>query len=119
MISLEKNISGYSFMSRMNKPNPNYISSEEGGSRDEKANPKKILLTDPAVVRSYIRYTQDICRKLTGVTQEEEHFLSYWALEMMTQCGESYTEGDSVMSAQMNLKVPSRRKSSQTSSLII
>ena len=107
MKSLAKNISGYSFMSRMNKQNQNYIFPEEGGSRDEKANPKKILLTDPALFISYIRYTQDMCRKQTGVTQEEEHIISYWALEIMKQCGESYTERDSVMSAQMNMKVPS------------
>ena len=36
MISLEKKITGYSNMTRMNKPNPEYKDPKEGGSRDEK-----------------------------------------------------------------------------------
>ena len=60
----EKKITGYSNMSRMNKPNPDYIDPEKGGSKNEAVNPKKILLTDPAAVRRYMRYfMQEIYNK--------------------------------------------------------
>ena len=72
MISLEKKITGYNNMSRMNQPNPNYISPENGGSRDERVNPKKKLLTDPAAVRKYMQFfMQEIYRKQQGLTPEE------------------------------------------------
>ena len=64
-------------MSRMNKPNPNHILPEEGGSRDERVNPKKILLTDPAAMRKYMQFfMQDIYRKQTGLTPEEKHVIA-------------------------------------------
>ena len=78
MISLEKKITGYSSMTRMNQPNPNYISPENGGSRDERVNPKKKLLTDPAAVRKYMQYfMQEIYKKQQGLTPEEEHVISF------------------------------------------
>merc|ERR1711940_205788 len=78
MISLEKKITGYSNMTRMNKPNPEYKDPKDGGSSDEKINPRKILLTDPAAVRSYMRhYMQDIYTKQQGLTPEEEHVISF------------------------------------------
>ena len=60
-INLEKKITAYSSMSRMNQPNPNYINPEDGGSRDERINPKKKLLTDPAAVL-YARDQQETAR---------------------------------------------------------
>ena len=78
MISLEKKITGYSSMARMNQPNPNYISPENGGSRDEGINPKKKLLIDPAAVRKYMQYfMQEIYKKQHGLTPEEEHVISF------------------------------------------
>ena len=78
MIDLEKKITGYSNMSRMNKPNPTYKDPEKGGSTDERVNPKKILLTDPVAVRRYMRYfMQDIYNKQEGLTPEEEHVISF------------------------------------------
>ena len=78
MINLEKKITGYSNMSRMNKPNPDYIDPEKGGSKDEAVNPKKILLTDPIAVRRNMRYfMQDIYNKQEGLTREEEHVISF------------------------------------------
>ena len=78
MISLEKKITGYSSMARMNQPNPNYISPESGGSRDEGINPKKKLLIDPAAVRKYMQYfMQEIYKKQHGLTPEEEHVISF------------------------------------------
>ena len=67
MISLEKKIQGYSRMLRMNKPNPNHIPSEDGGSLDEKVNQKKTLLTDPTAVWKYMQlFMQEIYKKQNG-----------------------------------------------------
>ena len=38
MIELEKKITGYSNMSRMNKPNPDYIDPERGGPKENSPN---------------------------------------------------------------------------------
>ena len=75
IINLEKKITGYSNMTRMNKPNPDYIDPEKGGSKDEAVNPRKILLTDPAAVRRY--FMQEIYNKQDGLTPEEEHVISF------------------------------------------
>jgi hypothetical protein len=65
-------------MTRMNQPNPNYISPENGGSRDERINPKKKLLTYRAAVRQYMQYfMQEIYRNQPGLTPEEEHVISF------------------------------------------
>ena len=65
-------------MTRMNQPNPNYISPENGGSKDERINPKKKLLTDPAAVRKYMQFfMQEIYRKQQGLTPEKEHVISF------------------------------------------
>jgi hypothetical protein len=40
MIDMEKKITGYSSLSKLNKPNPDYKDPEEGGSRDPEINPK-------------------------------------------------------------------------------
>ena len=72
MISLEKKIQGYSSMAQMNNPDPDYIPHEDGGSRDERVNPNKTLLTDPAAIRKYMQhFMQDIYRKQHGLTPEE------------------------------------------------
>ena len=53
-IDLEKRKQGYSNITKIHKPNPIYLTPEQGGSPDEKINPKKILLTDPAEVRQHM-----------------------------------------------------------------
>ena len=61
-----------------NQQNPNYISPENGGSRDERVNPKKKLLTDPAAVRKYMQFfMQEIYSKQQGLSPEEEHVISF------------------------------------------
>ena len=78
MINLEKKITGYSNMTRINTPNPDYIHPEKGVSKDEAVNPRKILLTDPAAVRRYMRYfMQEIYNKQEGLTPEEEYVMSF------------------------------------------
>ena len=54
MIALEKKMGGYTSVSRLNTPNPNYVKPEDGGIADEILNLKSILLTDPADVRKRI-----------------------------------------------------------------
>ena len=62
----------------MSKPNPDYKDPEKGGSKDEAVNPRKILLTDSAAVRRYMRYfMQEIYNKQEGLTPEEEHVISF------------------------------------------
>ena len=78
MIELEKKLGGYSSVSRINKPNPDYIPPEKGGSADEILNPKKFLLTDPKEVRKVMRDAmQEIYLKQEGVTPEQEHVMSF------------------------------------------
>ena len=78
MIELEKKLSGYTSVSRINKLNPDYIPPEKGGPADEILNPKKILLTDPKEVRKVMRDAmQEIYLKQEGVTPEQEHVISF------------------------------------------
>ena len=55
MINLEKKISGYSSISKINKPNPNFIPPEEGGDPNPTVNPKALLLSDPKEVRAVVK----------------------------------------------------------------
>ena len=72
MIELEKKLCGYTSVSRINKPNPDYVPPEKGGPADEILNPKKFLLTDPKVVRKVMRDAmQEIYLKQEGVTPEQ------------------------------------------------
>jgi hypothetical protein len=78
MIELEKKISGYTSIYRINQPNPDYISPEDSGMKDNVMNPKKRLLTDPAEVRMEMKkFMQSIYKKQEYVTPEEEHVMSF------------------------------------------
>ena len=56
MINLEKKIGGYCNINKINKPNPDYISPEEGGMHCDVTNPKMLLLSNPKHVREYMRH---------------------------------------------------------------
>ena len=78
MIELEKTISGYSTIAKMNKPNPSYITPEMGGSPDENINPKRLLMSDPKEIREYLRhFMQGIYNKQDGLNTSKEHLLAY------------------------------------------
>ena len=78
MTELEKKLSGYTSVSRINKPNPDYVPPEQGVPADEILNPKKFLLTDPKEVRKVMRDAmQDIYLRQEGVTPDQEHVMSF------------------------------------------
>ena len=75
MIDLEKKITGYVSISKLNKPNPAYVSPELGGSKDEKLNPKSL---NPLEIRKYLRhFMQGIYCKQDGLNSSSEHLLEY------------------------------------------
>ena len=77
-ISLEKRKQGYSNITKINKPNPIYLTPKQGGSLDEKINPKKILLTDPVAVRQHMQYfMQTIFTLQDDITPEKEHIFTF------------------------------------------
>ena len=74
MIASEKKIGGYSSVSRINTPNPNYVRPEDGGIDDTVINPKNILLTNPKDLRLRMRnFMQSIYDEQGDVTPEEEY----------------------------------------------
>ena len=78
MIDLEKKITGYCSIAKMNKPNPAYISPELGGLNDDKLNPKSLLMSDPKEIRQYLRhFMQGIYSKQDGLNTSPEHLLEY------------------------------------------
>ena len=78
MIELEKTITGYSTIVKLNKPNPAYISPEQGGSTNEDINPRSLLMSDPAEIRKYLgHYMQGIYRKQDGLNTSKEYLLEY------------------------------------------
>ena len=78
MINLEKKISGYSSISKINKPNPNFIPPEEGGDPNPTVNPKALLLSDPKEVRAYLRhFMQKIYLKQEGLQTEQDDLLGF------------------------------------------
>jgi hypothetical protein len=78
MIELEKNIGGYTSIHRINQPNPNYISPEDGGMEDDVRNPKKRLLTDPAEVRMEMRYEE-----IHAINIQETRICDTWRRNVM------------------------------------
>ena len=69
MINLEKKIGGYCNINKINKPNPNYIPPNEGGSHCDASNPKMLLLSNPKQVREYMRhFMQNIYLKQEGLS---------------------------------------------------
>ena len=78
MINLEKKITGYSSISKINKPNPTYIPQEEGGDPNPVINPKVLLLSDPKEVRAYLRhFMQNIYLKQEGLLTDQDNLLSF------------------------------------------
>ena len=68
MIELEKTITGYSTMAKLNKPNPAYSPPELGGSSDEDVNPKSLLMSDPKEIRKYLgHFMQRIYKMQEGL----------------------------------------------------
>ena len=77
-LKLENRKKGYSSITKINCPNPIFITPEQGGSEDPKVNPKKILLTDPKAVRKHMRYFMEtIYKRQKGLTTEKEQILSF------------------------------------------
>ena len=78
MINLEKKLSGYSSISKINKPNPTYTPPEGGGNPDPAVNPKSLLLSDPKEVRKYLRhFMQDIYLKQEGLLTDQNNLLAF------------------------------------------
>ena len=78
MIELEKSMTGYSTIAKLNKPNPAYISPEQGGSTDNDINPRSLLMSDPVEIRKYLgHYMQGIYLKQDGLNTSKEHLLEY------------------------------------------
>ena len=78
MIELEKSITGYSTIAKLNKPNPAYTPPERGGSPDETLNPKRLVMSDPKEIREYLRhFMQGIYSKQDGLNTSKEHLLDY------------------------------------------
>ena len=78
MINLEKKLTGYSSISKINKPNPLYTPPEEGGNPNPEVNPKALLLSDPKEVRAYLRhFMQDIYLKQEGLATNQNDLLDF------------------------------------------
>ena len=78
MINLEKKLTGYSSISKINKPNPLYTPPEEGGNPNPEVNPKALLLSDPKEVRAYLRhFMQDIYLKQEGLATNQNDLLGF------------------------------------------
>ena len=78
MINLEKKFTGYSSISKINKPNPTYIPQEEGGNPNPGINPKALLLSDPKEVRAYLRhFMQNIYLKQEGLLTDQDNLISF------------------------------------------
>ena len=104
MINLEKKLSGYSSISKINKPNPTYTPPEGGGDPDPAVNPKSLLLSDPKEVRKYLRhFMQDIYLKQEGLQTDQNNLLAFLSsnddtvvLDTLQQRKLSYIERESL-----------------------
>ena len=78
MINLEKKLTGYSSISKINKPNPLYTPPEGGGDPNPLVNPKALLLSDPKEVRAYLRhFMQEIYLKQEGLLTDQNNLLAF------------------------------------------